>query len=167
MDAKCDGNDMWICGTFANDDLGRLFKDAFTSGAKGYNNWALVGVYEKDFCRIFPGASISIKSYEYMGKYDDNWGKLKYTWEPVQHCDGCVVDYTYSCPEPEPPVECDVCWKWTLAGCKDNYYGGSKGGECKNALNKLQWFLESIGYGGEGGGQGPVRCTFPYGTLPG
>lgn len=156
-DAECDGNSMWICGTFGSDAIAKVFYDKFTKDLVGDNALAMAGVQNTDFCKLFPGVTISINSYEYQGVYDHNWGSKgmdSYTWEPVQNCPSCDVHYTYTCPLPPPP--CNTCWKWTLSGCKNNYYGGLN---CNKALNQFKWYLSSIGYLGEWSGS----CQDRYG----
>lgn len=126
--------------------MAKDFYDSFHSHVVG--DIALMAVFDDGFCEDYPGSTISIKSYAYPGKYDNAWGKNnKYTWQPTVDCQNCDIDYTYTCPEPPPP--CNVCWKWTLDGCEEEYYYGSK---CNDAVNKLRWYLESIGYSGERGG---------------
>lgn len=138
---------MWICGTFDSDAIAKVFYDKFTKDLVGDNALAMAGVYSTDFCKLFPGVTININSYEYKGVYDKSWGSKgvdSYTWEPLQSCPSCDVHYTYTCPLPPPP--CNTCWKWSLSGCKNNYYGGLN---CNKALNQFKWYLSSIGYLGE------------------
>ncbi len=43
-----------------------------------------------------------------------------------------------------PKPTCNVCWEWTLSGCKDSYY---KGDTCNQGLRKLKYVLDDIGFG--------------------
>lgn len=56
---------------------------------------------EDDFCAAFPGSSISIKSYDWTGKYDHTWS---YTsgWE-ANKCSSCDIDLSYTCPYKPAP----------------------------------------------------------------
>ncbi len=49
-------------------------------------------------------------------------------------------------PTAKPTTTCNVCWEWTLSGCKDSYY---KGDMCNTAVHKLQYVLDDIGYARE------------------
>ncbi len=112
-------------------------------------------MYDKDFCDLYPGAVITINSYAWANKYDTYWSSDGYKRQPVQACQSSSINYVYTCPVPPPP--CYTCWKWTLTGCKDNYYGGDM---CYRALGKLKFYLQSIGHEGgslhDRGGGGPV-----------
>lgn len=147
-EAQCDGNSLWICGTFDSEPDAKIFYDDFTATSNqvydNNNNFALAGVDNQDFCSVFPGSTITIKSYQYKGKYDTAWGKKgkdSYTWEPVQNCPSCNVNYSFQCQQTAP--QCNVCWKWELNDCKDNYYGGNT---CSDTLGNLYYYLELIGH---------------------
>ncbi len=46
----------------------------------------------------------------------------------------------------EPKETCNVCWEWTLSGCKNSYYQSDV---CNKALSKLESVFEDIGAAGE------------------
>lgn len=53
-----------------------------------------------DFCDANPGATVSIKTQDWSGKYDKTW-KPSYGWEPSK-CDGCDLELEFSCPTKGP-----------------------------------------------------------------
>ncbi len=146
-----------MCGSFNDDAHGQSFRNSFQSHYGGHDDGiALAIVPDDDFCAAFPGAVVSIKSYEYTAKYDHTW-TYSHGWKP-NTCESCDIDFTYTCPLPPPPPKptCNVCWEWTLSGCKDSYYGNDM---CDKALHKLEDVLNAIGHGGKRGrGQGWLRC---------
>ncbi len=147
-DYGCEDNKIWVCGSFDDNEHGQSFRDSLQSHYGNDDGIALAIVPDDEFCAAFPGAVVSIKSYDYTSKYDHTW---TYTsgWKP-NTCKSCDIDFTYTCPLPPPPPEptCNVCWEWTLSGCEDSYYSGDT---CDQALHKLEDVLTDIGYGGEQG----------------
>lgn len=53
-----------------------------------------------DFCDANPGATVSVKTHDWSGKYDKTW-KPSYGWEPAT-CDGCDLELEFSCPTKGP-----------------------------------------------------------------
>ncbi len=108
---------------------------------------ALAIVPDDDFCAAFPGAVVSIKSYDYSYKHDHTW---TYTsgWKP-NTCKSCDIDFTYTCPLPSPPPKptgCAVCFEWAVSKC-DTFYEGSM---CDDAVSSIEHALASVGQQGEG-----------------
>ncbi len=148
-DYGCDHNKIWVCGSFLTDEHGQSFRDSFENHYQGHDdNLALVVVPDDDFCKAFPGAVVSVKSYDYTSKYDHTW---TYTsgWKP-NTCKSCDIDVTYTCPMPPAvkPGGCGVCFEWALSKC-DNFYQGAV---CDNALDSINAALEHAGEKGRPGG---------------
>lgn len=140
----CDGDTLRVCGTFANNDEARRFFLLFQSNYLVVNAVAAAGVYDRDFCAENPGASVSLNNFEWLGKYANVWGPDCLRYRPVGQCAATAVNYQYTCPIPAPP--CATCLRWTVTGCKLNYYGGDV---CQDALKNLKFYMDKIGYGGE------------------
>ncbi len=151
----CNNNKIWVCGSFLSDAHGKSFRDKFQSHYHGSNDGvALAVVPDDDFCAAFPGAVVSVKSYDYTAKYDKTWSYTR-GWKP-NSCKSCDIDLTYKCPKAPPPPPpkpsgCAVCYEWALSECKDSFYSGAT---CRKALDKINYALERAGQKGERDGMG-------------
>lgn len=107
LDAECQGNSLWICGTFSSDDEATTFYNDFTTYAGQDNAVVFEGVADSDFCSTYPGSTITIQTYDYPGKYDKTWGSGSsgYTWS--DNTCSIDVDMTYTCPETHAPPPAD------------------------------------------------------------
>lgn len=176
-DAKCDGNTLWVCGTFANDTSAALFRSDFQRILTGANAMAMAGVYDDDFCTRYPGATVSVRNFESFGhdwnmdKYDNCWGN---NCQPasIQSCPAGYVDYTYTCPTPQPP--CNTCWRWTFSGCPlTNTYTNTPAvrGPAPSGKGPSSSYSKAVsssgGSGGSGGSSSPgsYACNVALGTL--
>lgn len=110
QEMKCDGNTMWVCGTFQSDTYAKMFYDAFFRNIVGVQGLGMLGTANDDFCDQYPGSIITVKSYDWGGKYDKNWGSGgQYDWEPTKDtCASCDVDYSFTCPSRPTIQACDV-----------------------------------------------------------
>ncbi len=106
LDAECQGNSLWICGTFSSDDEATTFNNDFTTYAGQDNAVVFEGVAGDDFCSTYPGSTITIQTYDYPGKYDKTWGSgSSYTWN--DNTCSINVNMTYTCPEVHAPPPSD------------------------------------------------------------
>ncbi len=144
----CENNKIWVCGSFDSDAHGKDFRTKFESHYGGHDDGiALAIVPDDDFCAAFPGAVVSIKSYEYTAKYDHTWDH-SHGWKP-NTCKSCDIDLPYTWPPPPPPPKstgCAVCFEWALFECKDSFYTGSM---CVKALDKINDVLETLSLRGK------------------
>ncbi len=110
QEMKCDGNDLWVCGTFQSDTYAKMFYDAFFRNIVGVQGLGMLGTANDDFCDQYPGSIITVKSYDWGGKYDKTWGSGgQYDWEPTKDtCASCDVDYSFTCPSRPTIQACDV-----------------------------------------------------------
>ncbi len=103
-----------------------------TAASSEFSAIALVGVPDEQFCKVNLGDVVSIKTYGYTYKYDNTW---TYTsgWRPNK-CSTATIDVTYTFPVPKP--SCNVCWEWTVSGCKGSYnMGDTCGKSAEQILN--------------------------------
>lgn len=117
--AKCSGNTLSLCGTFANNSMANKLYNDFTVNLVGPNALALIGVGDQTFCDQYPSSLITVRSSAYPGQIGYSWGPDCYRQRAIDQCTLGTVDYTATCPAPE----CNVCWKWTIYGSQDYYYG--------------------------------------------
>ncbi len=117
--AKCSGNTLSLCGTFANNSMANKLYNDFTVNLVGPNALALIGVGDQTFCDQYPSSLITVRSSAYPGQIGYSWGPDCYRQRAIDQCTLGTVDYTATCPAPE----CNVCWKWSIYGSQDYYYG--------------------------------------------
>lgn len=67
-----------MCGSFDSQDASKQFYDEWTG--YGHEQLAMSAVFS-DFCDSYPGSTVSIKAYDYPGKYDMTWGKRSRHWQ--------------------------------------------------------------------------------------
>ncbi len=136
-----------MCGSFESEASGKSFYDKFNSHYHNDDDLALSVIPDDDFCAAFPGAVVSIKSYDYTSKYDIGWNYQSNGWQ-ANKCQSCDIDLVYTCPPPPPPPKtgCSICYEWALSECNEHYYEGY---QCKKALYQLTDALETVGQKGE------------------
>ncbi len=146
-DYGCDGNKVWVCGSFQYMWQATYFLQKLKAAYSQTSAIALVGVPDDLFCKANPSALVTVKTYDYTYSYDKTWTHS--TGWRTNKCSTAVIDVAYKCPAAPPPPPkptCNVCWEWTLSGCKDSYY---KGDTCSQGLRKLKYVLDEINFGGE------------------
>lgn len=154
--AHCQGNQIVVCGNFANNTMASTFFQSFIRTTTGVNATSVLGIYDTNFCTQNPGTVINLASFDSPNSYDYFWGADCYRYRQIGQCDATRANITVTCPTPDPP--CALCWKWSLAGCQNkkspyggdactNYYGQST--MCNQALTNLRFYLDKIGWASE------------------
>ncbi len=157
-DASCDRDSVWICGSFKDEPTAekfvRYFKDAFSTD---YDKCG-VAIPDSNMCSAFPGATISLVSYDWVSKYDKTWSHSNGWYSSKssnvpKKCDACNLSAKVVCPErspPPPPKEepCDVCWEWTVTNSKSiyDYFAGYR---CSAATRQITATLSKINQASE------------------
>lgn len=75
-DIECDGNSVYVCGSFKNEWAAKTFVSIFYKYFS--TSYRKCGVpVASDFCDANPGAVISLTSHSWESKYDHTWSYSK------------------------------------------------------------------------------------------
>ncbi len=105
-DFGCDGNKVWVCGTFQYQWQATFFRQRLEAAYSSKYDIAFVGVPDNYFCKYNPGAVVTVKTYDFTAKYDRTWTHSS-GWKP-NRCSTCVVDVTYRCHKAPSPSRSPV-----------------------------------------------------------